>query len=283
MECPLWTLVVALLTPWQRGEFPARLTRWTGEKTYYRIGIMSKENVVTTSEAKEAKSGLRIAQVMAAALAAVTAALLGSTLGVAGTVVGAGVASVITTVGGEVYLRSLQRTRQAALKARELATSGIRRRGGTEVALADQPTVQLRRPEEGPPPDDEPGRLRKLRWPLIIATSVVAFAVAILAIVGFESATGTQIGGGTGAGIGKVFGGSGNSTPTPSTTPTTSTNDTQDSPTPSTETTTETSAPPTTSTDSPTTTPTTPSTTAQQPSTSAAPPTSQGAATTPTP
>jgi hypothetical protein len=74
---------VALLTLRQRGEFPARLTRWTGEKTYYRIGIMSKENAAT-SETKEAKSGLRIAQVMAAALAAVTAALLGSTLGVAG-------------------------------------------------------------------------------------------------------------------------------------------------------------------------------------------------------
>jgi len=247
---------------------------------------MSKENVATSevNTAKEAKSGLRIAQVMAAALAAVTAALLGSTLGVAGTVVGAGVASVITTVGGEIYLRSLQRTRQAALKARQLAASGIRRRGGTgsEVALAEQPTVQLPRPEEGPPPE-EPGRLRKLRWPLIIATSVVAFAVAILAIVGFESATGTQIGGGTGSSIGKIFGGgSGQTDKTPSTTPT-STDDTQDSPTNTPSSQTETSTPPTTSSDSPTTTPTTPSTTSQQPTTSAAPPTSQGAASTPAP
>ncbi|WP_284746903.1 hypothetical protein [Amycolatopsis sp. RTGN1] len=241
---------------------------------------MSKENAAA-SEAKEEKSGLRIAQVMAAALAAVTAALLGSTLGVAGTVVGAGVASVITTVGGEIYLRSLQRTRAAAAKARQLATSGIRRRGtGSEVALAEQPTVQLPRPGEDP---DEPSRLRKLRWPLIIGTSVAAFAVAILAIVGFESATGTQIGGGTGSSIGKIFGGGGHADTTPSTTPSTSTNDTQDSPAPSTSSTsTETTTPPTTSTESPTTTPTTPSTTAQQPTTSA-PATSQGAAATPTP
>lgn len=237
---------------------------------------MSKENAAA-SEAKEEKSGLRIAQVMAAALAAVTAALLGSTLGVAGTVVGAGVASVITTVGGEVYLRSLQRTRAAAVKARELATSGIRRRGtGTEVALADQPTVRLPKPSE-----EEPSRLRKLRWPLIIGTSVAAFAVAILAIVGFESATGTQIGGGTGSSIGKIFGGGGHTDTTPSTTPSPTT-DTQDSPTPTPSTTTETTTPPTTSSESPTTTPTTPSTTAQQPTTSA-PATSQGAATTPTP
>ncbi|GLY35540.1 hypothetical protein Amsp01_015640 [Amycolatopsis sp. NBRC 101858] len=245
---------------------------------------MSKENVAASEETEE-KSGLRIAQVMAAALAAVTAALLGSTLGVAGTVVGAGVASVITTVGGEIYLRSLQRTRAAAAKARQLATSGIRRRGtGSEVALAEQPTVRLPRPEEGleGPPEEEPSRLRKLRWPLIIGTSVAAFAVAILAIVGFESATGTQIGGGTGSGIGKIFGGGGHPDTTPSTTPSTSTNDTQDSPTPSTSSTTTETTPPTTSTESPTTTPTTPSTTSQQPTTSA-PATSQGAATTPTP
>src|SRR5690348_15318202 len=133
---------------------------------------MSKENAAGSGE-KEQKPGLRIAQVMAAALAAVTAALLGSTLGMAGTVVGAGVASVVSTVGSELYLRSLQRTREAALKARQLATSGIRRRGQV-VDITDQPTVQLAKP----PSDDEPSRLsarlRKLRWPLIIGTSVVA-------------------------------------------------------------------------------------------------------------
>ncbi|MFJ7211906.1 hypothetical protein [Amycolatopsis sp. NPDC098790] len=243
--------------------------------------------------ASEEKSGLRIAQVMAAALAAVTAALLGSTLGVAGTVVGAGVASVVSTVGSELYLRSLQRTREAALKARQLATSGIRRRGvpdlpaEAEVPITDQPTVQLAKPPAEPPAEPSSGlssRLRKLRWPLIIGTSVAAFAVAILAIVGFESATGTQIGGGTGTSIGKIFGnGGGQTDPTPSTTPSTST-DTQVSPTETTTTPSDTSTAPTTSTETPTTTP---STTTQQPSTSApattTAPTSKGAATTPTP
>ncbi|WP_410613858.1 hypothetical protein [Amycolatopsis sp. lyj-109] len=245
---------------------------------------MTKENVAT-SEEKEEKSGLRIAQVLAAALAAVTAALLGSTLGVAGTVAGAGVASVVSTVGSELYLRSLQRTREAALRARQLATSGIRRRGPAEapvdVDITEQPTVQLK------PPEVEPSRLsarlKKLRWPLIIGTSVAAFAVAILSIVGFESATGTPIGGGTGSSIGKIFtGGSGHEDKTPSTTPPTSTNDTQVSPTE----TTETSTPPTTSSETPATS--TPSTTTDQPSTSApattaTPPTSKGAAATPTP
>jgi len=66
------------------------------------------------------KSGLKPAQIAASALAAVTAAFLGSTLGVAGTVAGAGIASVITTVGGELYLRSLRRTRAAARKTAEV-------------------------------------------------------------------------------------------------------------------------------------------------------------------
>jgi len=244
---------------------------------------MTKEKAAA-SEEKEEKSGLRIAQVLAAALAAVTAALLGSTLGVAGTVIGAGVASVVSTVGSELYLRSLERTREAARKARQLATSGIRRRGEPAVDLADQPTVQLK------PPETEPSRLssrlRKLRWPLIIGMSVAAFAVAILSIVGFESATGTPIGGGTGPGIGKILtGGSGHQQETPSTTPAPSTDDTQVSPT---ETTTtppsQSSTAPTTSKESPTTTPSTtdqPSTSA--PATTATPPTSKGAAATPTP
>jgi hypothetical protein len=247
---------------------------------------MSKENVAASEEkeAKEEKAGLRIAQVLAAALAAVTAALLGSTLGVAGTVAGAGVASVVSTVGGELYLRSLQRTREAALKARQLATSGIRRRGPADVPdvpITDQPTVQLTKPE----PSQLSARLRKLRWPLIIGTSVAAFAVAILSIVGFESATGIPVGGGTGPSIGRILGGGGHQDKTPATTPAPSTDDTQVSPTETSTTPTDTSTPPTTSSETPTQTP---STTTQQPSTSApattaTPPTSKGVAATPTP
>ncbi|MEV5715742.1 hypothetical protein AB0L41_17725 [Amycolatopsis mediterranei] len=247
---------------------------------------MSKENVAA-SEEKEQKSGLRIAQVLAAALAAVTAALLGSTLGVAGTVVGAGVASVVSTVGSELYLRSLQRTREAALKARQLATSGIRRRGPAEepsdVPITDQPTVQLAKPE----PSRLSARLRKLRWPLIIGTSLAAFAVAILSMVGVDAATGGKVAGGTGASVGKIFGGgSGHDDKAPSTTPPTSTNDTQVSPTETTTT------PPSQSSTAPTTSSETPSTTSgtttEQPSTSApattaTPPTSKAAPSTPTP
>ncbi|WP_235998906.1 hypothetical protein [Qaidamihabitans albus] len=72
------------------------------------------------TESKE-KSGLRPVQVTAAGLAAVTAAFLGSSLGVYGTVLGAGLISVLSTVGSELYLRSLERTKTAALRTKELA------------------------------------------------------------------------------------------------------------------------------------------------------------------
>ncbi|MFI6168460.1 hypothetical protein ACIBCN_16885 [Nocardia sp. NPDC051052] len=79
--------------------------------------MMSEEQKGTSEE----KGGIKPSQVTAAALAAVTAAFLGSTLGVAGTVVGAGIASVVSTVGGELYLRSLSKTKEAAQRTKEAA------------------------------------------------------------------------------------------------------------------------------------------------------------------
>ncbi|MBB1159790.1 hypothetical protein [Amycolatopsis dendrobii] len=156
-------------------------------------------------ETAEDKKKLRMTSVLAAALAAVTAALLGSTLGVAGTVIGAGVASVVSTVGGELYLRSLQRTRDAARKAME--TAARRSRGAlvpveavresasgdgatvhVDADVANMPTVRLR--PTGPDASDSLGeKLRKMRWPLIIASSAVAFVVALVVLLGLDWTT----------------------------------------------------------------------------------------------
>ncbi|MGW7532975.1 hypothetical protein [Amycolatopsis sp. NPDC054798] len=158
-------------------------------------------------EAPEDKKNIRMTSVLAAALAAVTAALLGSTLGVAGTVIGAGVASVVSTVGGELYLRSLQRTRDAARKAME--TAARRSRSGLPPVrvpaddtarkptapgeaptaylpadLANMPTVRLSelQPTEPEKSDSLGEKLRKMRWPLIIASSAAAFVVALIVL-----------------------------------------------------------------------------------------------------
>jgi hypothetical protein len=76
-------------------------------------------------------SGLSIPQIVSGALAAATAAILGSFMGVAGTIGGAAVASIISTVGSSLYQRSLERTRDA-VKDRLVVNAAA----GTKVAHA---------------------------------------------------------------------------------------------------------------------------------------------------
>ncbi|MBB5153887.1 hypothetical protein [Saccharopolyspora phatthalungensis] len=66
---------------------------------------------------KPKKVDVAPAQVAGAALASVTAAFLGSRLGVAGTVAGAGMTSVVITVGGALYQRSLENAKEKAVSA----------------------------------------------------------------------------------------------------------------------------------------------------------------------
>jgi hypothetical protein len=105
-----------------------------------------EQNGIMVQEAESAKEkALKPAQVFASALAAVTAAFLGSTLGVAGTIAGAGIASLVTTIGSEVYLRSLRKTREAARRTKRI--------------LAAPPDTRLRqetRALEPPPPPPNP-------------------------------------------------------------------------------------------------------------------------------
>ncbi|WP_020664395.1 hypothetical protein [Amycolatopsis benzoatilytica] len=164
-----------------------------------QIGIMGEEK-----KTAEERKKIRMSSVLAAALAAVTAALLGSTLGVAGTVIGAGVASVVSTVGGELYLRSFQGTRQAAKKA----IAGRRSRSGIEPVRhpgspseaptvylstdpSEMPTVRISalRPTKPEQAETFGEKLRKVRWPLIIGTSVAVFAVALAVLFTFDFGT----------------------------------------------------------------------------------------------
>lgn len=146
---------------------------------------------------------IRFSQVLAGALAAVTAAVLGSTMGVAGTVVGAGLASIVTTLGGALYLRSIQRTKQGV---RSVRNKVVTRAGGTTVTLI----------EEGPEPgsdehtDDEhtdeeqPQATRRVRWPTVVVGSVLAFVLGMMAVTGVEWLRGEQLSGGEGTTVGGI-------------------------------------------------------------------------------
>lgn len=172
---------------------------------------------------RSASSALRPAQVAAAALAAVAAAFLGSRLGVYGTVLGAGLISAVTTVGSEVFVRSVDRTKAAA---RSRAVPPARRRGrgttGSEGRAdpdATVPTMTLPTDASvasgwrgvvsgggrGPRSGRSGAAWWKRRAPVLVATSAVAFVIGILAVTGYEEATGRALSGDDGTSVGGLF------------------------------------------------------------------------------
>ncbi|WP_442808501.1 hypothetical protein OG233_07125 [Streptomyces sp. NBC_01218] len=140
----------------------------------------------TEAEPKERRIDLNVPQVAGSAVAAVAAAVAASQLGVYGTIVGAGVMSVVATCGGSVFQHFFRRTgeqirevtvqvthpggRQVAVRTREttrgdgVTTFSAERTGAGEstrpMDLADDRT---RMPGTGPagamPPEDDRTRL----------------------------------------------------------------------------------------------------------------------------
>jgi hypothetical protein len=176
------------------------------------------------SENKDDTQSIRISQVLAGALAAVTAALIGSTMGVAGTVVGAGLASVISTVGGAVYLRSIQRTRESV---RTVRAKVVGRSGGSTVLVSDEKpapgevveadtgaadateageAAETEVAETGERSEDRPPvERRRLRWPVLAGTTLAAFALGMGVITGVEALRGESLSGGSGTTFGNVI------------------------------------------------------------------------------
>lgn len=144
------------------------------------------------------RHGIRPVQVLAAALAAVTAAFLGSRLGVYGTVVGAGVVSLATTVGGEFYLRSLERTKQAAKRTKDIALTRTARAAVDDPADADADDV---RGTAGPPAG------RRMRWQVLAGGAVAAFVLGMGVVTGIEALTGSSFSGERGGTVSNVLGG----------------------------------------------------------------------------
>lgn len=159
------------------------------------MGNRTKKRIMS-----EKHENIRISQVLAGALAAVTAAVLGSTMGVAGTVVGAGVASVVSTVGGALYLRSIQRTGQGVRSVRNLV---VTRAGATTVTVVEK----LEEPEDsadGLETGEEQPSARRIGWRAVVVGSVLAFVLGMVVITGVEWLRGEPLSGGEGTTIGDV-------------------------------------------------------------------------------
>ncbi|WP_228447381.1 hypothetical protein [Streptomyces paludis] len=164
------------------------------------------------TEEKKRKIELSVPQVAGSALAAVAAAVLASRLGVYGTIIGAGVVSVVATCGGSVFSHLFRRTGEQLKVVTEQAV----RTGGRQVPVEPEPE----RADGFGPATTHRTRARGRRRPVIAAG--VVFLVAMLGITGFELISGQNLDGGTGTTVGYAVSG-GHGRATPATTPATST------------------------------------------------------------
>jgi len=200
-------------------------------------------------------SGIDITKTLAAALAAVCAAVVGSGLGVAGTLVGAALASIVGSIGTEVYQRSINR---GTKKLQTLAPTFIK-----APAAVGTPAVEAASEEDSPshtvPAESSPDQdatpagpsTRRLRWGRIALAAGVLFVLAMGSLTVVELLAGKSVAsmvGNDSSGrttVSSVTGGSSKQEDTPA--PATSV-------APSEDTTTPTDAPTTGPTEAPTTT-----------------------------
>jgi hypothetical protein len=203
------------------------------------------ERTATKEAPKTDRVQLSPVQVAASALASVSAAVVASLFGVAGTVVGAGLVSIIATTGSALYSSSMKRTSEQLRRAREqLAARSTSPRGGRDtLSLLDATAAPRsrrwgRRSAEAVDTtgadDVNPSRWRRgfftigsrrgLRWPALAGATGLVFVLAIGAVTAFELIAQEPVSALTGhktsstTTLGSLGGGS-KATPTPTPTP----------------------------------------------------------------
>ncbi|MEU6988323.1 hypothetical protein ABZ946_33710 [Streptomyces sp. NPDC046324] len=135
------------------------------------------------------KLDLSIAQVSGSAVAAVVAAKLASTLGVYGTILGAGVISVIATCGGSVFQHLFKRTGE---QIREVAVPVEPSKAPARRAAPDRTQVLMTVGGPAAPPyDEEFGRAtthgtRVRGWKRSAVGAALVFLVAMGGITAYE-------------------------------------------------------------------------------------------------
>ena len=134
-------------------------------------------------------SGIEISKVIAGTLAAVTAAVVGSFLGVAGTLAGAAVASVVGSLGTELYQRSLHR---GAKRLSAIAPTFVK-----VPAAVGTPPVAAATEEESPSHTVPPGK--SLRWGHVALAAVALFVLAVGSLTAFELIVGEPLASAVGA------------------------------------------------------------------------------------
>lgn len=145
---------------------------------------------------------LSVPQVAGSALAAIAAAVFASKLGVYGTIIGAGVVSVIATCGGTVFQHLFRRTGDQIREVSVQVKPKARQVYDSAPAPAPAPAPEDRPPQEADAGDEFGGATtygtRVRGWKRPVVAAAVVFAVAMLAITGYELAAGQDLSGGKG-------------------------------------------------------------------------------------
>ena len=155
----------------------------------------------TPDAGRKRRIDLNVPQVAGSALAAVVAAKLASSFGVYGTILGAGVVSVIATCGGTLFQHFFKRTGE---QLREATTTA-------------RPQVQAA-PTPGEFSAGTVYRARVKSWRRPLVAAALVFGVTMGGITVYELASGSSFSGGTGTTVGDAVSGrhsSGHRTDTP--------------------------------------------------------------------
>ncbi|MER6070797.1 hypothetical protein ABT187_18595 [Streptomyces sp. NPDC001817] len=138
-----------------------------------------------TPDAGRKRIDLSVPQVAGSALAAVVAAKLASYFGVYGTILGAGVVSVVATCGGTLFQHFFKRTGE------QLREATVAPRPGGHVPRA---------PGEFTDGTVYRAGARGRRWPVVAAA--VVFGVTMAGVTTYELVSGNTFSGGTGTTVG---------------------------------------------------------------------------------
>ena len=198
----------------QAGDAPTETTKPLGLSLTQVADDVDRD--ATGGSAVTAKPlGLSLTQIAGGALAAVTAAVAASFLGVAGTLVGAALGSVVSSVAAALYSSSLRR---AATVSKVLVVRPAGSPTGPLEASAQDPAAVPpavpREPLAGPIPAHW---WTKVRWGPVAAVAGLLFVAAMAVVNLSELAIGHPLGNSSSSGTTLTnLGGSNNVTPSPS-------------------------------------------------------------------
>jgi hypothetical protein len=139
-------------------------------------------------EDKEKPQGTQLSatQVAAGALAAVSSAVVASFFGLAGTLIGAALASVISTVSAALYSNSLQKTNEKLRRARGQVTGRLSAADETEVAAASPAAPATQVLPAHLDPRRAPARRSRPRWTRVAVYAAAVFVMAMGIVTGIE-------------------------------------------------------------------------------------------------